>query len=283
LGVLPNIYTYDNYRTYLKDAFGAMKAENKKFSFRFFARIAGFSSHNTLWNAIDGRGTLSEESIDKVAKALKLTKEEAQFFKNLVFLNQAKNSEAKASLTREIIRSRSYRRTHPLKDAQLRYYTHWYYVVIREMVNLPNFSEDPEWIAAHTVPPIPPKQAAEAVDELVKLGLLSREAGGKLIQTNTLVGTTDEVTSALVAGFHREFMKRAGDSIDLVPRDKRDISSVTIRASADKIKALKEKIQNFRRELVEEASRHTDADVIYQLNLQLFPVTQNETGEGEGP
>jgi uncharacterized protein (TIGR02147 family) len=212
---------------------------------------------------------------------LKLQREESHYFKNLVLLNQAKTSEAKAQFSEEILRVRAYRRTQPLKASQLRYYMHWYYVVVREMVNLPGFVEDPEWIAAHAQPRISARQATEAIEELLKLGLLKRDDGGKLEQAAIIVGTTDEVTSAQVANFHREFMKKASESIDLVPRDQRDISSVTFRLSMENMKKLKEKIQNFRRELVEEASCNPQPDAIYQLNLQLFPVTQNETGEGE--
>jgi uncharacterized protein (TIGR02147 family) len=178
------------------------------------------------------------------------------------------------------MRSRAYRKAHPLREAELDYFTRWYFVVIREMAVLPGFKDDPEWIAARTNPPISPKQANEALEELVKLGMLARDAEGHLKQTKTLVTTQDEVLTGPLAQYHKEFMKKAGESIDLVPREERDISSVTFRVSEKTAKRLKEKIQKFRMELAEEASQDEDPVAIYQLNLQLFPVTQFLTGAG---
>ena len=142
------------------------------------------------------------------------------------------------------------------------------------MVNLPHFQEDPQWIADNTAPSISPVEAKGALLELIKLGLLKRNEDGKLVQTNTIVATDNEVTSSLVAQFHREFMKRASESIDLINRSNRDISSVTFRVSEETAKRLKEKIQDFRRELTEEASRDLQPEAIFHLNLHLFPVTQ---------
>lgn len=273
---LKSVFEYDNYRVFLKDKFAALKAADKKFSFRFFARLAGFNSHNTLWNVIDGRTNLSEASIEKICTALKLRQDESAHFKNLVMLNQAKTSELRAKFSQLILRSKAYRKAHPLKESQLNYYSQWYYVVIREMVNLPNFKEDPKWISENTMPRISERQAEEAIQELLKLGLLGRDGQGKLTQESAIVSTGDEVISALVAGFHREFMKKASESIDRIPRQKRDISSVTFRVSTETAQKIKEKIQNFRRELTAEAAGDPHPNAIYQLNLQLFPVTSIE-------
>jgi uncharacterized protein (TIGR02147 family) len=43
-----SIFEYDNYRAFLKDSYEAAKARDPKFSFRFFARLAGFKSSATL-------------------------------------------------------------------------------------------------------------------------------------------------------------------------------------------------------------------------------------------
>src|SRR5262249_9777639 len=104
--------------------------------------------------------------------------------------------------------------------------------------------------------------------------LLSRDEKGRLTQKETIIASADELFSPMVAQFHREFMKKASESIDLIAREDRDISSVTFRVSSQTAKRIKEKIQNFRKELMEEASQDTRPEGIFQLNLQLFPVTQ---------
>jgi uncharacterized protein (TIGR02147 family) len=269
-----SLFEYDNYRTYLKDVYLEAKTRDRKYSFQYFAKLFGFSSTSFFKHVIDGHRNLSPESIGRVAAALRLNKEETSHFRNLVMFNQAKSTEEKETYSLEIMRSKGYRKFHPLKESQLQYLMNWYFVVVRELINLPDFQEEPDWIAANTMPPITAKQAKDALEELTKLGLIGRDASGRLVQTDTIVATADEVTSALVARYHREFMKKASESIDLIPRENRDISSVTFRVSANTARKFKEKIQKFRKELAEEASRDADPEAIFQLNLQLFPVTQ---------
>jgi uncharacterized protein (TIGR02147 family) len=281
-----SIFEYDNYRTYLKDYYANAKAKGRKFSLQYFSNLMGFSAKSFFKHVMDGHRNLSDDSIERVVKALKLAKEEALHFRNLVQFNQATSSEERERYSIEILRSKGYRQMHPLKESQLHYFQNWYYVVVRELINLPTFKEDPEWIAAHTLPPITPRQAREALEELSKLGLIRRDESGKLVQETAIVTTADEVTSALLARYHREFMKKASESIDLVPRESRDISSVTFRVSEATARKFKEKVQKFRKELAEEASRDSHPKAIFQLNLQLFPVTQlgeDESGGGEGP
>jgi len=259
-----------------------LKLQNKKFSLRYFSRVAGFKTHTFLKEVIEGKSNISADSVERFSSALKLNAQESDFFKNLVSFNQARTSEEKQIYARELLRSQAYRKIHPLKNSQLRYCTHWYYVVVREMVNLPTFKENPQWIAANTSPPISAKEAQDAIEELIKLGLLGRNENGKLIQTNTIIASADEVASTLVAQFHREFMKKASESIDRIARENRDISSVTFRVSSQTAKRIKEKIQNFRRELMEEASSDRNPEAIFQLNLQLFPVTQFHNDKNRG-
>jgi len=269
-----SIYDYNDYRAYLKDLYLDAKSKGRKYSFGYFSKLLGFSSKSFFKHVIDGHRNLSEESIERFCKALKLNRDESSYFKNLVLFNQATTSEEKMAFSREIFRSRAFRKIHPLKISQFQYLTHWYFVAIRELVNLPHFKEDPEWISQNTLPKITPAQAKQAIEELQKLGLLTRNENGKLVQANAIVATSDEVTSASVAQYHRELMKKASESIDSVPREKRDISGVTFRISGQTAKKIKEMIQTFRKELAEEASHDTSPDAVYQLNLQLFPLSQ---------
>lgn len=276
------IFEYDNYREYLKDAFAIRKGQHRGFSIRNFARLAGFQSHSFVIFVLQGTKDLSPAGIEKFSKTLKHNKDEAYFFKNLILQNQAKTSAEKARFTQEILRSRAYRKIYPLKESQMLYFSRWYFIVVRELVNLPSFEEDPEWIAKNTEPEISPKQAKEALEQLLKLGLLERNKDGKLVQANPIVASPDEVMAPFMAQLHREFMKRASESIDLIPRENRDLSFLTFRVSEQTAKKFKEKIRNFRRELAEEASLDPHPEAIFQLNLQLFPVTSLPKNKNRG-
>lgn len=269
------IFEFDNYRTYLRYFYETSKEENAKFSLRYFSNLAGFKSHSVLRQVIEGQRNISVSSIAKFIKALKLNKEESEFFRNLVMFNQASTSEEKQKLAEIILNNRGYKLFHsPLKAAQYNYFSHWYFIVIREMVGLPGFKDDPEWIAKQISPAIPVRDVKIALEELFNLGLIVRDGNGRVSQSEAHLETPDEVISASFANCHKELLKRASESIDRIPRQMRDISGVTFGMSEATVKLIKEKIHTFRKEIVEIASHDQDPNAVYQLNLQLFPLAR---------
>jgi uncharacterized protein (TIGR02147 family) len=277
-----SIFEYDNYRNFLRDAYLYSKTINKNFSFRFFSKTAGFKSPNILKLVMDGDRNIAPGSIDKFVKAFKMSKDEAAFFKNLVHLNQAKTTVEKQSFAEEILKQKAFRKSQPLKESQYQFFSKWYYVVIREMVAMENFKEDYTWIARQLRPRITASEAKTAVEQLLILGLIARENHGKLIQTDRNVATPDEVTASSIAACHRELMKVASLSIDTIPRNQRDISAIAIAVNEEASLKIKEKIQKFRKEIMDLAAQGGEPDRVYQLNFQFFPtVVPGDGGEDQ--
>lgn len=277
----PNLFEYSNYRLFLKDSYTYWKSKDKKFSFRYFARIAGFNSHNFLRLVIEGKSNLSPESILKISKALKLSREESHFFENLVYLNQCTSTDEKTVYARELLRSRTFRKIHPLSESKYHLFANWYITVVRELVGLPGFIEDPEWIAQQIRPSIKPTEAKLAIDELLKLGFIKRNEEGQLVQSEPLLSTPDEVSSTYISNWHKEYIRKGLESIDLFPREKRDVSAVTFGFSEKNIKLIKELISNFRKEILRLGSEQDEKDILLQLNIQLFPVAESKNAKGE--
>jgi len=278
-----NIFEYSNYRLYLKDVYIKMKAAQPRFSFRSFARAAGFSSPNFLKLVIDEKRNLSPDSIAKLSSLLKLNKEEDAYFRNLVLLNQSKTGDESQFYSDQIIHSPAYRKFYPLKVAQYDYYAHWYIVPIREMVSLPNFKEDPEWIARTLQPQITPQEAKFALQTLLNLHFITRDSEGKLVQQSEIVSTGDEVTAAptipqlhkdAVMRFHKEMMRRGAEAIDRFEPTDRDISSLTMNLSRKNANKIKRMVQAFRKELLAISAADKGAELVYELNFQLFPLTR---------
>lgn len=277
---LKTVFEYNNFREFLGDFYEYNKKLNKKFSYRYFARIAGFQSSNFLMLVIDGKRNLALPSIEMFAKALKLNKEESEYFKNLVLFNQSTTIEEKDAYALELLKSQSYRRIHPLKQGQFNYLRNWYYIAIRELAALKDFSEDPEWIAKHVYPNISMKQAKHALDELIQLGLLIRDESGRLKPADANLATEDEVVSSSIAQYHRQALERASDSIQMFPREKRDLSVVAVPVNSKSVSLLKQKISAFRKELAQLMDAD-GADSVYQLNIQLFPIAGLSEEEGK--
>jgi uncharacterized protein (TIGR02147 family) len=274
-----DIFEYDNYRAYLKDLYTLYKETKTHFSYRYFSQKAGFRSPNFLKLVIEGKRNLSPESIEKFTGALKLGRKEAEFFRVLVHLNQARTVGEKKIYAEQLMQFRPFRYIHPLRQDQYRYYAEWQNIAVRELAVLAGFSEDPGWIARSLLPPISPQQAQKALDLLLQLGLLKRDASGRLIQTDAFISTGDEVTSTSVANYHRIMIRMGAEALDRFPAQARDISSVTMALSGRGFQEIKALIQRFRKELLAIANQDQSPEGVFQVNFQLFPLAKGAKKE----
>lgn len=271
MNVKKSVFEYHNYREFLKDSYNSLKAQDRKYSFRFFSKLAGFKSSSTLKMIMDGKRNMGPRCIDQFGQALKLKQEESSYFRMLVLFNQAKTASEKQNYAQALMHFNDFKKNNPLTESQYNLYAFWYIPVICEMAGLPGFKNDPEWIAKKLKPNITTSEARKALAQLVQLQLLVPTKNGKLVKAKMNLRTTDEVASTAIAQWHRDMMKLAADSIDLIPRDQRDISSITCSMSLNTAKKIKEKIQKFRKEIMEFAAQDESPNMVYQLNFQLFP------------
>lgn len=272
-----NLFYYLNYRQYLKDVYTAGKKKRGSFSFRLFSKKAGFASPNFLKLVMDGKRNLTEKSLIPFMKGLNLNKQECDFFRNLVFYNQASSVKERDLYYHQLIQSRKFNQLKPLEKNQYDYCAEWYHAVIRELVTSPDFDGTPEWIASHIYPTITPSQARRSIELLAQLGLIVKKAGG-FEQVTPLVSTGAEVTSLALFQYHVHILDLAKTALEKLPQTERDISSLTLGISPELLPRLKTKIQEFRQEILKLVSTENQPRGVVQLSIQMFPVTKL-TGE----
>jgi uncharacterized protein (TIGR02147 family) len=267
-----DVFQYLDYRAFLRDAYADLKARQEGFSYRAFSKRAGMSSPNFLKLVIDGKRNLTASSVERFAEALALSARESAFFRELVGFEQAATAAQKNEHYERIGRFRKHRAVRRLERDTFAYLSHWYYPAIRELVSCPSFREDPEWIAAQLRPAVPPSRVREAIDTLLEVGVLERDADGKLVQGEPLLSTGPEVRSLAIGNFHRQMMERAADSIELIDREQREISGLTVALSRERFEMFKRKIHALRAELLELSADETEPTRIVQFNFQAFPL-----------
>jgi uncharacterized protein (TIGR02147 family) len=268
---LPNILDYTDYRKFLADHYRARKAVDPSFSLRVFARKAGFPSHGLLKYLMEGQRNLTQKTLVKILPALDFDREQARYFENLVFFNQAKGL-GEQQVYYDRLREASAATFRKLEVAQLAVFRAWHYTVIREMLALKGFRADADWIAARLKPRVEAREARAALDTLIEAGLIVRKAGGYRAAEPDIT-TGDEVRSFAVKNYHAEMMRLATLALDHAPGE-RDISASTFALRSSDWPRLKKRVQAMRKELREFAARSGEGDRIIQVNLQVFPLTQ---------
>ncbi len=224
---------------------------------------------------IDGKRNVSPHGIEKFVHGLHLGGDEAEYFENLVFFGQAETLAEKNRYYERMSRHRSFRQIRGLDRDQFEYFSKWYYPAIRELIGTRRFRNDPAWIAQALNPPIPVQAATRAIGLLLSLRLIERLPDGALRQMDPIVSSGAEIRSLVVRNYHGEMIQKSLRALDLSPANERDISSVTLSIPESLISDLKERIACFRRELLTTIGKSTTpADQVYQLNIQLFPLTR---------
>ncbi len=270
------IYEYLNYRSYLRDLYAEKKRTVRGFSYRAFCRRAGISNPSYLKLVIDGERNLTPTTIRKFCKGLSLKRHEAEFFEHLVLFNQAATHEEKNYYYKKLASSKRYIEVKHIEHDQYEYFSKWYYAAVRELICVPGFRNDPEWIAQRMNPRISPKEAADALALLLKLELVGLDENGTLFQKDRNITTPSEATSLAVCNFQREMMKRAMEATERMRAHHREISTLTIAVSKEKFEVAKRRIKEFRRELHALLSECETPEAVYQLNFQLFPLSEVE-------
>lgn len=278
----PLIFNYLDYRSYLRDMFEHHKRKDKKFSFRYFAHKSGFASPNFIQLVFDGKRNLSLESLSKIAKGFGLKKKEREFFEILVFMNQAKTHDDKNHYYQKLMAIKGPSGVHHLDKASYDYFSRWYYPVIREVIRFKGGALDEPEIARRLTPPISLSQTAKALEVLTALNLIRKNENGLWEATDTAVTTGPEVESLVIANFHREMLAMAKEAIERFPREKRDISALTLSINETSILELKKRIALFRKELLQFACSEKESNQVVQINFQLFPLTETDS-QGDKP
>jgi uncharacterized protein (TIGR02147 family) len=269
----PDVFEYLEHRAFLRDYYAQQKQARRGFSHRAFSRRVGLGSPNHLKRVMDGERNLTLEMAARFAQALGLSGEGADYFVQLVRLGQSKNSVERSRAYEALSRCKAYRRTRRLDLAHAAYHSTWYIPAVRELAGRHDFRSDPKWIAARLVPPIKPAEARAALDTLLEIGLLERDAQGKIAQAEPLITTGPEMHALHIANYHRIAMQKAAESIDLVASDRRDISAVVLLVGEDAMARIKQRVQRFRRELLELALAEQQPTQVIQMNFQLFPLS----------
>jgi uncharacterized protein (TIGR02147 family) len=276
----PDLFTYLDYRAYLRDAFAAMKAKDRKTSFRSFAKEAGYTSPNFLQLVTSGKRNLSSANLPGTLRALGLNKQESEFFANMVGFEQAQGFEEKNFHYQRMLRSRRYADAKPVEKGQYEYFEQWYHPAVREMLAHEGYDGNPAWIARRIHPGLTLAQVERSIELLSRLGMIARDATtGKWVQAEPLISTPAEVASLAVANYHRSVLKLASESIEAFEPDRRDLRAATLGIPKSAYPQVKRKMEELWREILALAQSGGKVEEVYQVNLQVFPLTKAEGGK----
>lgn len=264
---------YNNFRIFVRDYYAERK-DRSGFTWRDFAKAAGYSSPVFLKLVCDGKANLSEAGVERVASAIGLVGVDLQYFRLLVSFNQEKDSAAKKQAFAEMRKLAKDNETAVVGEDQYDYYESWLNPVIREVAPLMN-GATPAKMAEQVMFDADTAKVKKSLKLLQKTGLLEKGEQGEFKQGNKSITTGSlEVASLAIREMHRQMGELAVQSLDQVPVDERDISGLTIGISEDAFAKIAKEIADFRRRVSSIVMEDSGNERVYRLNVQLFPLTK---------
>lgn len=273
------VFEYLDYREFLNAYYREQKRRHSYFSIRYISQRTGIDAAHIM-RVLQGRRHLSDKTAAAFARLCKLADKEERYFQTLVHFNTARSSRLRQQAFERLL-SLSGPRTTVLQPEQYEFYSKWYYTAIRALVGMHSFraKRDFSRMGAMLTPAISARQAREAVRLLKKLGLVIETSEGGLEATEKHITTGTRWRSLAVRKFQTETLRLALESLERHDTNIRDISTVTVGIGKDQIPALRERIAEFRQSMMAIAEENQDPDDVYQLNVQLFPLTATNRNE----
>lgn len=275
----PAVFAFLDHREFLRRWYEWKKTASRGFSYRSFARKAGFSSMSFLRDVIEGRRNISEDSVEKFVLAIGLVGDAASYFRELVHYNRESDTEKRSQSFRKLLLLQARREFSPVRENQGKYYSDWLNIIVREAAPLDAFKGDPALIGNALRPKIPASEIADALELLVKIGMLEKAPKGAYRTTTPRIVPGD-IDPAMVRNIKRQMLLHALDRLDSGPEPDTHISSVTLTVSETRLAKLQESIRQFRLDLLADtASDEGPLAQVVQVNFQVLPFLRTGTRE----
>ncbi len=272
LNYMKPIKDYMEYRDYLRDFYEENKNQKPYFSFRYMeGKVSIDASH--LAKIFQKQRHIGENSIETFIDFCGLGGSDAEYFAALVQFNKAKTDRDCKLYFDKLLALKGVDAC-VLEEDKFEFYTKWYYTAILTLLDFYPFSNDYKALASKLSPPISESEAKKAIALLKKLELIKKRPDGSYLLTNKLITTGERGRTVAIRTFQQETMRLASESLNRHPKEKRNISTVTITISEDNLDKLNELIKVFRENMLKLAKDEINPDKVYQLNIQLFPLSE---------
>ncbi|MGZ3653762.1 MAG: TIGR02147 family protein [Bdellovibrionota bacterium] len=244
--------------TILRSEFSVRSHRNPRYSLRAFAKSLGVS-HTLLSLAMSGRRPLSRKSALRIAERLELPPERAA-----TLLSSEGRKPVPHRLAAEFA----------LIDLEtFNLISDWIHYAILSLIETKGARFEAKWIARRLG--LNEMQAKVAMDRLVSLDLV-QEVKGKWRRTHKPIKIENQKSTPNTRNFQRQLIEKALESLDRDPIEIRDFSSITLPMHPRQIPYAKERIRQFRRELAAELRQKDSPKEVYNLTVQIYPISKEE-------
>lgn len=278
----PALSDYMDYRKYLADWYAYRRArsrgELRPYSYPMFSAAADIKSPNYLKMIMEGRRNLSEDMVGKFAKAIGLLKEQAEELRLLVMMNQASDPAERNYFLKELAdhRVNAKIRSGEIDRKSFDKIPNWVAWILYAMVDQEGLKFDSSSLRSALRGKATENEIDEALRGLLASGELVRDESGVLRKARPLMEDAENIPVALVRKLQAQLMMLGLESLYQDAPTDREFGTLTLSLTKAEFEELKFTLRQLRKKINKDnaiARDHKKGERVYQLNIQLFPVT----------
>lgn len=269
-----SITEYQDYRAYIADYY-AYKKRTSSFTWREFAKLAGFGSPVYLKQVSEGKFNLSESAVERVAEAMRLVGYEVDYFRTMVAYGHAESPSEKHRFFAQMVTIAEENKVEVVGAESFKFFDSYKNVLLRELAPaMPNAR--PMDMAKACKPEFSAAEASDALKFLVKNGFLIKDKNGNYRQCSKSVKMDDSTAKSLAATeLQRQMGELALSAMDY-PKTERDMTGLTLGMSEKCYAEVVRELAECRRRIVALVQSDPAVKSVYRLNMQLFPMASIE-------
>lgn len=280
----PQVVNYLDFRKFLGDYYlyrrEISKNDIRPYSYAVFSAAANIKSPNYLKLIIEGRRNLSDEMISKFAKAMGLSKDHADEFRLLALYGQASDP-AERNMHLKALNEK--RVDSKLKSGEIDQKTwekvpSWITWILYSLVDQKDVSFEPEKLRDLLRNKASLDELQVAVGSLIQAGEIVKDPQtGEMKKARSLMESAEDVPVALVRKLQAELMYLGLESLFQDAPTEREFGSATMALTKQEFEEIRFQLRKLRKETQKNIGVKrltTKGDRVYQLNLQLFPITK---------
>ena len=280
--VPPILSDYMDYRLFLADFYHYKKALTRTsirpYSYAIFSAAADIKSPNYLKMIIEGKRNLSPDMVAKFAKACGLNKAHTDEFKLLTFFNQCEDPADRNYALKQLS---EFRMEQKIKHGELdrkvlEKVPNWIGWIIYALVDQAGVTFQITQLKDLLRGKASESEIENAFENLLKSGELVKDPVTGEITKGKPTEAPEEIPSALVRKLQMQLMYLGLESLYQDQAAEREFGSLTLSLTEKEFEELKFKLRQMRKSLNKDnsiARLAAKGDRVYQLNLQLFPVS----------
>ncbi|HWU42689.1 MAG TPA: TIGR02147 family protein [Bdellovibrio sp.] len=289
----PNLSDYMNYRQFLADFYSFKRQSSKgslrAYNYAVFSAAANIKSPNYLKMIIEGKRNLSDDMIGKFGKALGFNKELTEEFRLLVQFTQATDPADRNMYLKKLSEHRvsAKIKTGEIDRRSFEKVPNWVAWIVYAMVDQEGVSFDTKGLKKLLRGKASEDEIETALNSLINSGDLRRdEVTGELKKARSLTDSPEEIPVALVRKLQSQLMYLGLESLYQDQPTEREFGTLTMSLTKAEFEEIKFKLRQMRKSINKDnsiARMKSKGERVYQLNIQLFPVTNAIEGVVEKP